>query len=220
MQIVVLHRPQSLLREQIIIHKRLGGLRRKLHHHTRRGIGIHICVLACHIVRLRLNDLEEHLAGLCLAGNTTAVTICDVALCHLLAGRLHKLHLDHILNILHRDLLATTILNSINNFIYKDFILTVFGRKHRLTYGGCNLLAVKTHNATISFYYSLYHIFNVCIFSGNIWGKAHTQRARQHRLQQIPFSPKVFGFSLRQVFWLILLARPSHYKQWLESCNA
>ena len=103
-QVVVLHGVAALGRQQVVVDKRLGGLRGELHHHAGRRVGIHIGILAGDVVRLHVHDVQKHVARLGLTGYGALVAVGDVFLCDVLAGALHQLHLDHVLNLLHGHL--------------------------------------------------------------------------------------------------------------------
>ena len=86
MQIVVLHSVATVLRQQIVVDEGLRRLRGELHHHTCRCVGVHVCILARHVVVLNVHDIEEHLARFGLTCHTALVAIGDVLLCHVLAA--------------------------------------------------------------------------------------------------------------------------------------
>ena len=79
-QVVVLHGILHLIAQQIVVNERLGGLAGELHHHTGRSVGVHVCILAGNIVVLDVNNLQEDVAGLSLAGNGTGTAVLDVDL--------------------------------------------------------------------------------------------------------------------------------------------
>ena len=90
MQIVVLHSITGFLGQQIVVDKRFRRLRSELHHHAGRSVGVHVGILARHIVVLDVHDIKEHLTCLRLTGNRTLIAIGDILLCHILTARLHQ----------------------------------------------------------------------------------------------------------------------------------
>ena len=109
MQVVMGYGVAALLGEQVVVDEGFGGLRGELHHHARRGVGVHIGILAGDVVVLDVHDVEEHLTGLRLTGHTALVAVGDVLLGHVLAARLHQLQLYEVLNLLHRHPLFATL---------------------------------------------------------------------------------------------------------------
>ncbi len=85
-EVSVFHGLPGFGREQVVVDKRLGGLRRELHHHSRWRVGVHIGVLAGDVVVFGLDDFQEYVAGLGPAGYTALVTVGDISLGHLLSG--------------------------------------------------------------------------------------------------------------------------------------
>ena len=83
-QIVMFHSVTTLTRQQIVVHERLGSLRGKLHHHASWRVGIHIGILTRYVVALDVDDVQEHVARLSLAGYRTLVTIGNILLSHIL----------------------------------------------------------------------------------------------------------------------------------------
>ena len=159
MQVVVFHSLTTLLTQQIVVDEGLRGLRGKLHHHTCRGVGIHIGILTCHIVVLDVHDIEEHLTGLGLTSHTTLMTVGDVLLGHVLSTRVHQLHLHSILNLFHGHLTIATLGNMVSNLIQESLVLTLIGVEHGLTNSSHYLLLVKAHNTSVTLYYCLNHSF-------------------------------------------------------------
>ena len=157
MEVVVLHSLTALLTQQVVIDEGLRGLGGELHHHASRGVGIHIGVLTGDIVVLDVHDVEEHLSCLGLTGHGALMAIGDVLLGHVLAAGVHQLHLDGILDLLHRHLTLTTLGDMVGYLIQEPFVLTLFGVEHGLTDGSHNLLLVKAHNASVALYYCLNH---------------------------------------------------------------
>ncbi len=61
MYIRSLHGLFDIFGKQTFINKRFCGLGRELHHHSCRGVRVHIRVLPCDVSRLRLDDFFEDL---------------------------------------------------------------------------------------------------------------------------------------------------------------
>ena len=157
-QVVVLHGIATLLAQQIVVDEGFRRLRGKLHHHAGRGVGIHVGVFARDIIIFDVHDVQEHVARLGLAGDAALVAVGDVLLGHILAARLHQLHLHRVLYLLHRHLTVATLGDVIGNLIQQALILTLVGVKHSLTDGSHDLLLIKSHNASVTLYYCLNHI--------------------------------------------------------------
>ena len=104
MQVVVAHSVHNLLAQQKVINKRLRCLARELHHHSGRSIGVHVCILACYIIRADIDDLLENLLCLGIAGDTALFAVGNILLSNVLAATLHELNLNHVLNSLHSHL--------------------------------------------------------------------------------------------------------------------
>ena len=155
MEIVVLYGITALLREQVVINEGLCGLRGKLHHHACRGISVHVRILTRHVIVLDIHDVKEHITRLGLTGNATLVAIGDVLLSHIFSARLHQLHLNGILDLLHRHLTITTLGDMVSDLIQQALILTHVGVEHSLTNCRHDFLLIEAHDAAISFYYCL-----------------------------------------------------------------
>ena len=159
MQIVMCHSVTTLFRQQVVIDERLRGLRCKLHHHACRGVGIHIGILAGDIIILDVHDVEEHVARLGLTSHRTLMAVGDVALSHVLAARLHQLHLNGILNLLDGHLTLAFLGDMIGNLVQQALVFSLVGMEHGLADGSHNLLLVEANDASVAFYNCLNHIF-------------------------------------------------------------
>lgn len=147
----------GLGREEVVVHKGFGGLAGELHHHARRGVGVHVGVLPSDVVVLGLDNLQEHVTGTGLAGNRTLVTVSDVTLGHLLARRLHQLYLHAVLNLLHGHALRPGDTYPVGDALNQRLVLSGLGGEHSLAYGRLYFLFVVADHAAISFDYCLYH---------------------------------------------------------------
>ena len=156
-QVVMLHRVTTFLAQQIVVNKWLCCLAGKLHHHAGRCVGVHICVLAGNVVVLYINNVEEHLAGLCLTSYRALVAIGNVLLSHVFSARLHQLHLHQVLNLLHRHLSVALLSNTVGNLVEQSLVFTLVCMQHGLTYGGHHLLFVKSYYAPVALLNCLYH---------------------------------------------------------------
>ena len=157
-QIVVLHGVAALRRQQIVIDEGLGGLRCKLHHHTRRRVGIHIGILARHVVVLDVDDIQEDVARLGLTGYASLVAIGNILLGHILAARLHQFQFHQVLNLLNGHLTVTALGNVVSNLIQQAFILALVCVHHGLADSSHNLLLVESNDASVSLYNCLNHL--------------------------------------------------------------
>ena len=159
--IVLLHSITGLLRQQIVVDERLCGLRSELHHHPGGGVGIHVRILTRHVSALDVHNIEEHFTGLCLTGHAALMAVGDVLLSHILTARLHQLHLYEVLDLLHRHLTLATLGDVVCDLIQQPFILTLVSMEHGLTDGSHNLLLIESHDASVTLYYSLNHIYKL-----------------------------------------------------------
>ena len=116
-QIVMRHCLATLLRQQVVVNKGLGGLRCELHHHASWCVGIHVGIFASDIVVLHIDDIQEHITGLGLTGYAALVTVGDVFLGNILAARLHQLHLHQVLNLLYGHLALSTLCYAVCDLI-------------------------------------------------------------------------------------------------------
>ena len=158
MQIVVLDRLFHLFTQQVVVYERLGGLAGKLHHHAGRRIGIHVGILASHVVRLDIDDFQKYVTCLGLAGNAALVTVSDIFLRHILTAAFHQFHFHGILNLLHRHLCLATVRHVFAYQMNQLFILTGLGVYHGLAYGIPDFPSIETHDAPVPFNNCLYHI--------------------------------------------------------------
>ena len=198
-QVVVAQCPECIFREEIIVYERLGGFRRELHHHACRSIGIHVGVFAGHVVRLGIDDFQEHLACLGLAGNASLVAIGNVALGHLLARRCHQFQFHHVLDFFDRLLFLSLVLDTVHYLVDEDIVLAIFGRQHSLANGSSNLLAVESHDTTIAFYNCQYHIYLILLLScygdlSEVGGQSIPLEHGRTHVRHLMF-PKVSSFS-------------------------
>ena len=157
MNVVVQDGVTNFLAEEVVVNEWFCSFRSKFHHHAGRSVGIHVGVFTGDVIVLGIHDAHEHIACLCLAGNVTLVAVCDVLLCHVLAGTLHELHLDGILDGFYAHLVLATIAYMISDFLNKSFIFTLVCVQHGFTYGSHDFLLIETNNASVTLYYSLYH---------------------------------------------------------------
>ena len=141
----------DLGREQIVVHEGLRRLARELHHHARGRVGIHVRVLARDVVRLRLDDLEEDVARLRLAGDVALLTVGDVFAGDVLALRLHQLVFHEILNRLDGHRLVALIGDALRDLLRQRNVFAEVGREHRLLNGGDDLVRVKADLAAVAF---------------------------------------------------------------------
>ena len=157
MDVTVAHGVAGLLCEQVVVDKWLGGLRGKFHHHACRRVGVHVGVLAGDIGALCLDDFMKHVAGLGAARDAALVAVCDIALGHLLAGAVHKLELDQILDILDGHALRAARADAVGDFVDERLILAKLCGEHGLADGSFDFLFVIAYYASVALYYGLYH---------------------------------------------------------------
>ena len=156
--IVVAQRGAGLFGEQVIVDEGFGGLAGELHHHARGSVGVHVGVLAGDVVALGLDYLQKYVSRLGLAGDAALVAIGYVTLGDLLAGRVHQLHLHHVLNLLHRRLLGAAALYAVGDLVHQRLVLAPLGGEHGLADRGGYLLAIEAYHASVTFNYCLYHL--------------------------------------------------------------
>ena len=126
-EIVGSHSLTCFFAQEVVIDERLCGLAGKLHHHAGRRVGIHVGVLAGDIVVLGVDNLQEQIAGFCLAGDAALVAIVDVALCHFLAWALHEFELHHILYAFDAHLALTTCSNVVGDALNECLVVAGVG---------------------------------------------------------------------------------------------
>ena len=156
-QVIVAHSLLGLVAQQVIVHERFGRLAGKLHHHACRRVGIHVGILARHIVALDVDDFQEHVACLRLTGYAPLVTVGNVFLCHILAATLHQFHLHHVLNGLHGHLRLSTESHVVGYLTDEVHIFPLVRMQHGFTDGGGNFLFIEADNASVALHYGLNH---------------------------------------------------------------
>ena len=156
-QQVVLHSLAGIVREEVVVNEGFRALRRKLHHHASRRVGIHVGILARDVVVLHVHDVEEDVARLGLAGDGALVAVGDVLLRHVLAARLHQLQLHSVLNLLHIHLRLASLRHVVGNLVHQALVLTLVGLHHSLAYGGHDFLFIEADDATVALHNCLYH---------------------------------------------------------------
>ena len=144
--------------EEAFVHIALGGFRSELHHHARRGVCVHVGVFTGDVVGLGLDDGLENLVGLGLAGKVALVAVADILLGNLLAGAVHEVALNYVLDFLNGHLFLGKQGDVVGNLGGKHNILTVFGDIHGLEDGGHYLLVVEFDATSIALEYTFYHI--------------------------------------------------------------
>ena len=152
-EIVVLHSQTRILREQVVVHERLGGLGSKLHHHAGRRVGIHVGILASDVVLLCIDNAHENIAGLSLTGYRALVAIGDILTGHVLARTLHQLTLYLVLDLLHAHLLLAACSDTGADTCHQLLVLTLFGMDHRFADSGLYLFLVESHDTTVAFHH-------------------------------------------------------------------
>ena len=166
-QIVLGDGIQHFFTQQIVVHKRLGGFAGKLHHHARRGIGIHVGIFACDVVGLDVDNFQEHVARLCFAGNASLVAVSDVFLGNVLAAALHQLHFHQILDGFHRHLRISLERDAVRNLVYQLQVFPLVCMQHGFADGRCYFFFVESDDAPVALEYCLYHnllCLNVTVF--------------------------------------------------------
>ena len=152
-EIVVLHSQTRILREQVVVHERLGGLGGKLHHHAGRRVGIHVGILASDVVLLCIDNAHENIAGLGLTGYRALVAIGDILTGHVLARTLHQLTLYLVLDLLHAHLLLAACSDTGADTCHQLLVFTLFGMDHRFADSGLYLFLVESHDTTVAFHH-------------------------------------------------------------------
>ena len=158
MEITVAHSLARFVRQKIVVDKRFGGLARKLHHHTRRRVSVHVGVLAGDVIILGLDYLKEHVAGLGPACDVTLIAIGNISLGHLLTRALHQLELHPVLNFLYCHAFIAGHADTIGYLKDKTFVLPDFSLQHSLADSCFYLLVIISHDTAVALYYSLYHL--------------------------------------------------------------
>ena len=157
MQSVLAHGFSTFLAQQVVVDKRFGCFARKLHHHSRRRIGVHIGVFARNVVVFYIDDFQKNIACLGFSGHAALVSVGDVGSSHIFAATLHQLHFHLVLDIFHRHLWFSRKSDAVCYLLNQSFIFAFVGVKHRFTNGCHYFLFVKAHDASVSLYNCLYH---------------------------------------------------------------
>ena len=158
MQIIILDSRSRFFAQQIIIHKRLGRFAGELHHHTGRRIRIHIGILAGNIIRLDIDDLQEHIPGLGFPGNASLIPVSNIFLGYIFAAAVHKLQLYRILYIFHRHLRRTFKRNAVRYLADQLHIFAHRCMQHSFSDSRSYLFLVETNDTSVSFDYCLNHV--------------------------------------------------------------
>ena len=148
--VVAGHRFPDIAGQQALVHVTLGRLGSEFHHHARRGVRVHVGILAGDVIGLRVDDGLEDLVGLGLAGQVALVAVGDVLLGDFLARALHELELDAVLDILDAHFVAVHLGDGIGNLGGQDDVLSAVGYIHRLKDGGNDFLVVEVDDATVA----------------------------------------------------------------------
>ena len=143
--------------KQIVVNKRFGCLAGKLHHHSCRRIGIHVCVFTGNIIRLDIDNLQENISCLCLTGYTALIPVSNIFLCHVFSATLHQFHFHGILNSLNGHLCISIKRDTVGNLMYQSEVFSFFCMQHCLTDSSGYFLFVKAHNSSVTLDYCLYH---------------------------------------------------------------
>ena len=162
-QIVAFYGVGCLWGEEVVVDKRFCCLAGKFHHHTGWRVGVHVGVLACDVVRLRLDDFKENVACLGAACDAALVAVGDVAFCHFLARTLHQFKLNVVLNFLYAHLLFAVHADAVGDFLDKRFVLALLRRNHRFADCRLDFLFVVAHDSSVAFNHCLYHILGLII---------------------------------------------------------
>ena len=156
--VVVHHRVANLFREQVVVDERFCRLARELHHHARRRVGVHVCVLTRHVVVLDVDNLKEDVTRLRFAGYRALVAVGNVFLSHVFACTLHQLHLHRVLNVLHRHLWLSVHADAVCNLLNQRLVVALLRVKHSLADGCHDFLFVEAHDTPVALHNCLYHI--------------------------------------------------------------
>ena len=162
MEIVVLDSIACVFAQKVVVNERLGGLAGEFHHHACRCVCVHVGILACHIIVLDVDDLQEDVCSLCLSGYTSCIAVFDVSLCYVFARTFHEFVFHHVLNVLHRHLGFTLHGDAVGNLAYQAFVFTLLSGIHGFTDSGCYLLLVESNDASVSLFDCLYHGRVIC----------------------------------------------------------
>ena len=143
--------------EKALVNVALGSLGGEFHHHAGGSVGVHVGVLAGDVVHLGVDDSLENFVSVGLTGEIPLVAVGDILLGHLLAGALHQLHLDAVLNLLDAHSVDVDLGDCICNLGGEDDVLSVIRYVHCLEDGGNDFLVIEFDNATVAFYNVLHH---------------------------------------------------------------
>ncbi len=184
MYVVVPHGRTHFFRQKVIVHKRLCGLRSELHHHSGRRISVHICILTRYVIVFGLDYFKEHIAGLGTACNRTFVAVGDVTFGNVLTCRLHQLHLDLVLNLLHGHPLVACHSDSVRYTLDKRLVLACIGCEHSFPYGRFDFFFIISDDSAVPFDYRLYHIVYYSIsYSTNVFQANVVRNCLQKRFK-------------------------------------
>ena len=92
--------------QKALVHEGFCRFRCELHHHSGRGICIHVGVFAGDVSSLSLYNLLENLSGLRFSGEVPLISIGDVFLGDFLPRTVHQFHFYLVLNLLHAHLFS------------------------------------------------------------------------------------------------------------------
>ncbi len=145
-------------REQIVVHKRLGGLAGKFHHHAGRRVGVHIGVLACDVVVFSLDNLKKHVASLGSTCDRTLVAIGDVTFGNFFAGRVHQLELYAVLYLLDSHLLTACHGYDVGYTCYERLVLAHLGCQHSLTNCSLDFFFIIADDTSVALNHCMYHL--------------------------------------------------------------
>ncbi len=150
--------------EQIVVNEWFCGLARELHHHAGRGVGIHVRILACHIVVLGFDDLQEHVACLCATCYAALVAVRDITLGHILTGRFHQLNLHLVLNFLDSHAVFARHADAVGYLLDQRLILAHLCGEHGLADCCLDFLLIVSDYASVALHNCLYHLGGIMIF--------------------------------------------------------
>ena len=186
MKIPVAHGVASFGREKVVVNKGLGRFGGEFHHHSRGRVGVHVGVLAGDVVVFRLDDFQEDVAGLGTSGYAALVAIGDIAFGHFLARRFHEFQFHAVLNLFYGHLLLAGNADAVGDFLDQRLVFAERGLQHGLADGGLDFLFVVAHDATVAFFYGLYHllVFWICLVSGGKRAVVVTQKMSLERLRR------------------------------------
>ena len=156
-QVVVLHGLACLVAQEVVVDEGFCRLAGKLHHHASWRVGIHVGVLARHVVVLDVDNLEEDVTRLGPTCYGPLMSVGDILLCHIFSLALHQLHFDAVLYVLHRHLWFAVDRDVVCYLLNEAFVITLLSMQHGLADGSHDFLFVETNDAPVALYYCLYH---------------------------------------------------------------